>query len=211
MTHQDLTASGGRLRVSRSRGAVPGVLLIVLGAWGALAPLVTGYINFGFTPEDTWNVTNARWWLEILPGIVVVVGGLLLLLGADRIITSLGGWLAAAGGAWFAIGTTVQPATSMDALGDPIHTSSAGAMAERLALTVGLSVVIVFVAAWALGALAVVGIRDVRHARDRATLREAEADRAIDVRRRDVATDPVPAERTAAGDEVVTTRRSPAD
>lgn len=205
MNHQDLSASGGRLRVSRSRGAAPGVLLIVLGAWGALAPLVTDYLRFGFAPEDTWNLTTSRWWLEVLPGIVVVAGGLLLLVGADRIITSLGGWVAAVGGAWFAIGTTVQPAIDVDALGDPIHTSDAGAMAERLALTVGLGVVIVFVAAWALGALSVISIRDVRNARDRQTLRDA-AEREAGDRDRDI-----DLRRDAEDEESLSTRRSSAD
>ena len=167
MTYVDSEVSASRLRVSRSRGAAPGILLIVLGAWGFLIPLVGGYFDFGFSPNDTWNLTNSRWWFEVLPGIVVVVGGLLLLVGANRIITSLGGWVAAAGGAWFVIGGTVQPIMNVETLGSPIHDSEVGAMAERLLLTDGLGVVIVFVAAWALGALAVIGVRDVRWANRR--------------------------------------------
>lgn len=168
MTSADSDLSGSRLRVARSRGAVPGLLLIVLGAWGALIPLLGGYFDFGLAPDDTWNLTNGRWWLEVLPGIVVVVGGLLLVIGSDRITTSLGGWVAAAGGVWFVIGSTVQPVIDIDSLGAPLHASDVGAMAERLALTEGLGVVIVFIAAWALGALAVVGVRDVRRSHHRA-------------------------------------------
>jgi hypothetical protein len=163
------------------------VLLILLGAWGALAPLIGPSFNFGFTPDDAWNLTNDRWWLEVLPGIVVVVGGLLLLFGTDRITASIGGWLAAAGGAWFVVGTTVQPVINVNAPGTPLHTTARGSMVERLTMFDGLGVVIVFIAAWALGALAVVGVRDVRHARRRA-LRQQEMDAAaaapVDVRRR---------------------------
>jgi len=179
--------AGGRLRLARSRGAVPGVILIVLGAWAALSPLVGGYFDFGFAPDDTWNLTPARWWLEVLPGIVVILGGLLLVLGSDRITTSLGGWLGAAGGAWLAVGATVQPVTTIPALGQPLRTDDVGVMATHLLLTIGLGVVVVFVSAWALGALAVVGVRDVRRARERESLRDYEDRRsaeAEDARRR---------------------------
>ena len=179
MTSVDSDLSGNRLRVSRTRGAMPGLLLILLGAWGIFVPLIGGYFDFGLAPNDTWNLTNERWWLEVLPGIAVVVGGLLLVIGSDRITTSLGGWVAAAGGVWFVIGGTVQPVTAIDSLGSPLHNSDAGAMAERLLLTDGLGVVVVFIAAWALGALAVVGVRDVRRSRHRAARR----DQTVDVRR----------------------------
>ncbi len=133
MTSVDSDLSGNRLRVSRTRGAMPGLLLILLGAWGIFIPLIGGYFDFGLAPNDTWNLTNERWWLEVLPGIAVVVGGLLLVIGSDRITTSLGGWVAAAGGVWFVIGGTVQPVTAIDSLGSPLHNSDAGAMAERCA------------------------------------------------------------------------------
>ena len=183
--------SVSRLRVSRSRGATCGVLLILLGAWGALIPLVGPYWNFGFTPDTTWNLTNGRWWLEVLPGLVVALGGLLLLIGTDRITASIGGWLAAAGGAWFVVGTTVQPVISVDPLGSPIHTTARGSMIEKLTMFDGLGVLIVFLAAWALGALAVVGVRDVRHARSRALRKqelEAATVPAVDIRRRETGT-----------------------
>ena len=192
----DSSLSGSRLRISRSRGAVPGLILILLGAWGILIPLIGGYFNFGFAPNDTWNLTEARWWFEVLPGVVVVVGGLLLLIGSDRITTSLGGWLAALGGVWFVTGTTVQPILVLDALGVPLHNSDVGAMAERLMLTNGLGIVIVFISAWALGALAVVGVRDVRAAARHRTVPVRDTD--VDIREKDVDAPRLTADRRAS-------------
>jgi hypothetical protein len=170
---------GGRIRIARSRGALSGFLLVLLGAWGALVPLVGPYWNFGFTPNDTWNLTDGRWWFEVLPGIVAVVGGLLLLVGTDRISASVGGWLAVAAGAWYVVGPTLQPTmTSLGSIGSPIHTSTNGSTVERLTLFVGLGALIIFVAALGLGRLAVVGVRDVRYAQTRAIRRQQREDAA---------------------------------
>ena len=61
---------GGRMRIARSRGAVSGLLLILLGAWGALVPFVGPYFDFAFSPDEPWAWTDARGWLEVLPGAV---------------------------------------------------------------------------------------------------------------------------------------------
>ena len=63
-------ARAGRLAIPRSRGAASGFLLVVLGAWGALAPFVGPYLNFAYTPAQAWTWTAARGWLEVLPGAV---------------------------------------------------------------------------------------------------------------------------------------------
>src|SRR4051812_49607940 len=94
-----------RTRVPRTRGALSGVLLILLGAWAALIPFIGPYFNFAYTPRpnDAWYWTSARGWLEVLPGAAVFLGGLLLLFSASRVVTLFGGWLAAAGGAWLIV------------------------------------------------------------------------------------------------------------
>ena len=66
---------GGRLRMPRSRGAASGFLLILLGIWGALIPFVGPYFDFGFSSDQAWAWTTTRGWLEVLPGVVTVVGG----------------------------------------------------------------------------------------------------------------------------------------
>jgi hypothetical protein len=204
MTELDTAeVSGARIRIARSRGAVSGVLLILLGAWGALAPLVGPYWNWGFTPNETWTMTDGRWWYQVLPGIVTVVGGLLLFFGTDRITTSIGGWLAAAAGAWSVIAIPLAPNLSLGSIGDPIHPALRASTVEQLTLFEGLGVLIVFVSAYALGRLAVVGVRDVRHARHRAARQQelaAAAVPATDIRRR---------EPTTVIDEVTPTEDNP--
>lgn len=68
------TASG----IPRTRGGLCGVLLVLLGAWGALVPFVGPYFHFAYTPDQTWRYTSGRLWLEIAPGAAAVVGGLIV-------------------------------------------------------------------------------------------------------------------------------------
>ena len=97
------------LRMPRSRGSVSGLLLVILGAWGALIPFVGPHFNFAYTPNQEWTWTTARGWLEVFPGVATVVGGLLLIVTANRAIAMFGGWLAVLGGAWFVVGGQFAP------------------------------------------------------------------------------------------------------
>ena len=69
----------GSLHMRRSRGAVSGLLLIILGVWGALIPFIGPYFHFAYTPGQPWAWSTARAWLEVFPGATTVVGGFLLL------------------------------------------------------------------------------------------------------------------------------------
>jgi len=124
----------GMLRVPRSRGVLSGLLLVLLGAWGALVPFVGPYFHYAYTPDHGWTYTTGRFWLEVLPGAVTVLGGLIVLISASRPLAHFGAWLAALGGAWFALGSVFT----------------------------GLGVVIVLVAGMALGRFSVIGVRDAR-------------------------------------------------
>src|ERR1700709_689268 len=118
MTNErDIDTRGARMRVPRSRGAVSGLLLILLGAWGALVPLIGPYVHFGFTPDTAWHLSSGRFWLEILPRAVAALGGVLLLIAASRVTTSLGAWLGVAGGAWFVIGTQLASLLNLGGVG----------------------------------------------------------------------------------------------
>jgi hypothetical protein len=163
----------GMLRVPRTRGVASGVLLVLLGAWGALIPFIGPYFHFAYTPDSAWAWTWGRFFLEVLPGGVAVLGGLILLISAFRPVAIAGACLAAAAGAWFALGTLVAPLWANSVTlgvrsgvpaalnpgvptGGPVHV-----VAEHVAFFTGLGVVIVFLAALALGRLAVIGARDV--------------------------------------------------
>jgi len=153
------------LQVPRSRGAVSGLLLVLLGLWGALIPLVGPYFHYAYTPDSAWTLTAGRVWLEIVPGAATFLGGLILLASASRPLAMFGAELAAAAGAWFALGTVIiplWPAASTLNPGSPAGTTTVIRQLEHLGFYTGLGVVIVFVAALALGRLTVVGIRDAR-------------------------------------------------
>jgi hypothetical protein len=167
------------LRVPRSRGALSGLLLVLLGLWGALMPLIGPYFHFGFTPDKAWHFTSGRVWLQIVPGLAVFLGGLIALGSANRAFAAFGAWLAALGGAWFVIGVPLSAEWA-----DQGHTQLGRALggttrqvSEQLTLLYGLGVVAVFLAAVALGRLAVVGVKDARLA-ERQTERQAERDAA---------------------------------
>ena len=158
------------MRVPRSRGALSGLLLVLLGVWGALIPLVGPYFHYAYTPDTAWTITSGRTWLEIVPGAVTVLGGIVLLVSASRPVAMVGAELAAVAGAWFALGTVLSPiwpaASSLDP-GTPVGATTLIRQVEHLGFFTGLGVVIVFVAALALGRLTVVGVRDARLAEAR--------------------------------------------
>jgi hypothetical protein len=166
------------LQVPRSRGAISGLLLVLLGLWGALIPLVGPYFHYSYTPDTAWTFTAGRTWLEIVPGVVTILGGIILLASASRPVAMVGAELAAVAGAWFALGTVLSPiwpAASTLNPGSPAGTTTLMRQLEHLGFFTGLGVVIVFVAALALGRLMVVGIRDRELALGRETTREPAA------------------------------------
>jgi hypothetical protein len=139
---------------------------MVLGAWGALVPFIGHYFGYGFTPDNTWGWTAARGWLEVLPGAVTFLGGAVLTASASRPSAVLAGWLAALSGAWFALSSVLTPWWSAGSIG----TADGGtnkAVLEHLGMFTGLGVLIVFLAAIALGRVTVVGVRDQRAAQAR--------------------------------------------
>lgn len=156
---------GSRLRIRRSRGAASGFLLVLLGIWGALVPFIGPYLNFAISPDQPWVWSDARGWLEVLPGAVAVLGGLLLLASRNRVTAMLGGWLAALAGAWFVVGRSVASTLTIGGdPGAPIAVADAKRLAIELAYFYGLGALIVFVAAVALGRLSVRSARDVEFA-----------------------------------------------
>lgn len=154
-------ARGGRLAISRSRGALSGFLLILLGLWGAFIPFVGPYFDFAFTPDSPWAWTLGRGWLEVLPGAVAVIGGLILLASRNRATAMLGGWLAVAAGAWFVVGRALAAPLSLGNVGSPVAVTEAKRVVLDLAYFSGLGALIVFLGAVAVGRLSVRSVRDV--------------------------------------------------
>jgi hypothetical protein len=158
----------GMLQMRRSRGAVSGFLLVLLGLWGALIPFIGPYFHFAYTPDTAWTYTTARLWLEILPGAAVFLGGVLLIVATGRHVALFGALLAAAAGAWFTLGTILSPLWNHHVTlgGSPASSTVYMRIMEQIGFFSALGVVIVFIAAAAFGRIASVpaGIRAVETA-----------------------------------------------
>jgi hypothetical protein len=144
----------------RTRGAVSGLLLILLGAWGALAPFIGPLIRWSYSLDPAWTWTAAKGWLEVFPGVVAAVGGLILLVSGNRASAMLGGWLAVFAGAWFVVGRAFAPTLQIGDVGQPAAASDLKRALLEVTYFTGLGALIVFLGGAALARVA------VRHARD---------------------------------------------
>ncbi|BBZ68991.1 hypothetical protein [Mycobacterium paraseoulense] len=170
------------LYMPRSRGALTGLLLILLGAWGALVPFFGANIDWAYTADPAWTWTAAKGWLEVLPGAAAAAAGLLVLLSGNRANAVLGGWLAVVAGAWFVVGRAFAPTLGIGDVGQPMAATDLKRTLLEVTYFTGLGALIVFLGGAAVGRLA------VRHARD--VMREPA-----------VAADAVPAGEPAVYDE----------
>ncbi|RCW46189.1 hypothetical protein DFQ14_102492 [Halopolyspora algeriensis] len=154
---------GSPLSVRRSRGMISGMLLIPLGIWGALVPFIGPYFGYGFGSDQPWLFTMDRLWLSILPGLAVLLGGLMLAPSANRITGGLGAWLALAGGMWFLVGPSIAllwGSGGPDAPFGVTTDSTVIQVLEQLGYFFALGALTTTLAAFALGRLAVRSVRD---------------------------------------------------
>jgi hypothetical protein len=153
-------------QIPRSRGAVCGVLLILLGVWGGLAPFVGPYVHFGYTPDTTWHYDLGRLYFSVIPGAAALVGGLLVLATRNRGAGVFGGILSALGGAWFVAGTAfvTHVLKRSIAVGGPIVPAGALQLQtylEQIALFTGIGLLILFLGALAIGRFSMIAARDM--------------------------------------------------
>lgn len=160
-TSADECHQGGRLRMPRSRGAASGLLLILLGLWGAAVPFVGPSFDFSYSLGQEWSA--GRGWLQVLPGAVAAIGGLLLLVSRNRATAMLGGWLAVLAGAWFVVGRAFAGPLNLGDVGTPVATTETKRVWLELTQFYGLGALIVFLGALALGRLSIRSARDVEH------------------------------------------------
>jgi hypothetical protein len=148
--------------VPRRRGAINGLLLVLLGAWGGIVPFIGPQIGLHYTADAAWTLSWAKVWLDIVPGAAVLIGGLGLMGTAARAGGVLWGWLAALGGAWFIIGQTVSQLWTggKGAFPAPLASTVAGRTFEEIVFFYGLGAVIVFLAGVALGRFTVPARQD---------------------------------------------------
>ena len=157
-----------RMRSPRSRGAVSGLLLVLLGIWAGLIPFVGPYFNYEFSSDQAWVITWDRVWLDVLPAAALFLGGLIILASRHRVAGAFGAWLAIAGSAWFAGGPAVSllwntglgPAAP---IGPPLGSNGVQVL-EYIGFFYGVAALGMALAAFVLGRLSVVGVRDLEYA-----------------------------------------------
>jgi hypothetical protein len=165
----------GTLRVRRSRGALSGFALVLLGIWGALIPFVGPYFHYAYAPDRAWTATSGRMWLDVLPGVVTLAGGLVVLMSRFRPLALFGAWLAALAGAWFAVGRLIASHwAALPGPGSPVG-GAGRAVLEQIGFFTGLGIVVVFTAALVLGRFTVVAVGDAAPAAERADVASSKA------------------------------------
>jgi len=160
----DSRSGFGSLHMPRSRGAVSGLLLIILGVWGALIPFIGPYFHFAYTPDQAWVWSTGRAWLEVFPGVTAAVGGFLLLVSGNRATAMFGGWLAVIAGAWFIVGRTLASTLRIGGIGQPIAATDAKRAVLEICYFSGLGALIVFLSGAVLARVTVRTLRDVESA-----------------------------------------------
>jgi hypothetical protein len=129
-----------------------GFMLVVLGLWGGLIPFIGPYFGYAFGSHATWHFTTNRLWLDVLPGVSVLIGGLMLMWSGHRLSGTVASWMAMAGGAWFAVGPAVSRLWEHGPgpIGMPLfgHTRQTF---ELIGYFYGLGAVVMGLAAFALG------------------------------------------------------------
>jgi hypothetical protein len=195
-THSDYERPRA-LYMPRTRGAATGLLLILLGAWGALIPFIGPNINWAYTVDPAWTWTAAKGWLEVFPGVAAAVGGLLLLVSGNRATAMLGGWLAVFAGAWFVVGRAFASTLAIGDVGQPVASTDLKRALLEVTYFTGLGALIVFLGGAVLARVA------VRHARDVVVAEPAPYDESRDVTRartdQFAAAEPEPRGRTGRG------------
>lgn len=155
--------SPSRIMIPRSRGALSGLVLVILGIWAGLIPFVGPYFHYAYINYHgfAW-LTIGRLWLSIIPGVVAVLAGIELMRSANRPTATLAAICGAAAGAWLIIGPTVSTLWNhgVSQTGRPL-----GGTFLRMLVQIGyfyaLGAIILFFAAMALGRLSMIAFRDV--------------------------------------------------
>jgi hypothetical protein len=143
------------MRIARTTGAVSGLLIALLGIWGAVIPFVGPYFDYSFGVNSTWHYTTDRLVLCILPGAAALVGGLLIVKAASRAAGAFGGWLAVLAGTWFVIGPALSRVWEHTSgpIGPPLFGTTRQAL-ELIGYFYGLGAVMIALAAFAVGRFA---------------------------------------------------------
>jgi hypothetical protein len=149
------------LRIPSIRGVITGAVIGALGLWSVLVPLVGPYFGYALSPLGPWTMPWAALWLQIVPGVVLLLGGVLLVSTQRRLAGLAVGALAAATGVWLAIGSALWSWTPAGVLVGGVAAGGGASAAEQIGMASGLGAVVTLLAGLAVGRFSVRGTRDV--------------------------------------------------
>jgi hypothetical protein len=150
------------MRVPRTRGAVSGLVIAILGVWSALIPFIGPSFNYAIGPNQSWHWTSGRLWLSVIPGAVALIGGLILMTSATRPTAAFGALLGVLAGAWLVVGPTVSELWNhgVSQAGTP-HGSNGVRVLEQLGWFLAPGALMLYFGAAALGRLSIRSVRDI--------------------------------------------------
>jgi hypothetical protein len=145
-------------RIPRTKGALSGFLIVLLGIWAGLVPFVGPYFHYAMHSNQHWQWFADRFWLEVLPAIVAVMGGM------TRVSMMFGGLLALAAGLWFIVGPNVSMLWNHGAItvGPPMGRHNLTRTLEWIGFFYGVGGLITMFSSYALGFMAALPIVDER-------------------------------------------------
>ena len=152
-----------------TRGVITGAVITALGLWSVLVPLVGPYFGYALSPVGPWTMPWAALGLQIVPGGVLLLAGILLILTQRRLAGLAAGTLAAAAGLWLAVGSALWFSTPAWVLLGGVATGGGASTAEQIGMASGLGAVVTLLAGVAVGRFSVCGARDVAAAREQGT------------------------------------------
>lgn len=132
-----------------------GFVILIAGVWGGLIPFVGPYFHFTLGPDTSWTWNSGRLFLDVLPAVAAVLGGLVLLGAGPRLLGRIGALLALVGGIWFVIGPGISTLWHVGGAEGLPHGSRGVRLLEHLTFHTGLGVLVAALAAYALPGLLV--------------------------------------------------------
>jgi hypothetical protein len=151
---------------------VLGFVLVGVAAWGGIVAYVGPTFDFDMgNTMKPWVWNQSHWTLHLAPGVVGVVGGLLMLAATRRAPEALGAFMALVSGAWFIVGPTLEPLWQHGGPSATIGASGSTTLRvlEGIGYQYGTGAVMVMLSAFALGLLALAPVSSTAAAPDTAT------------------------------------------
>jgi hypothetical protein len=140
-TEQPAAVLSPTVRPRVALAAIVAIGLVLLGAWGAIAPYAGPSFKYGPQGAVSWQWTTAHAVLNLIPGAAAVFAGLVVLVTVGsvrrRAAQGFAGLLVMLAGAWFILGPLAYPVLYSG--GDPYASTAGQSALAQLTVRLGYS------------------------------------------------------------------------